>query len=76
MALLAALPGTQILVGNEVGLGVMPMNELARRYADVAGTVHQRLAAICDHVILMVAGLPMMVKSPEGAEQAPHRSRQ
>jgi adenosylcobinamide kinase/adenosylcobinamide-phosphate guanylyltransferase len=76
MALLAALPGTQILVGNEVGLGVMPVNELARRYADVAGTVHQRLAAICDHVILMVAGLPMMVKSPEGTEQAPHRSRQ
>jgi adenosylcobinamide kinase/adenosylcobinamide-phosphate guanylyltransferase len=64
---LPSLPGHCVFVANEVGLGIMPVNALARRFADVAGTLHQRLAALCDRVEFMVAGLPMSVKSPASA---------
>jgi len=57
------LPGHCVLVGNEVGLGIMPVNALARRFADEAGTLHQQLAGICDRVSFMVAGLPWWVKN-------------
>jgi adenosylcobinamide kinase/adenosylcobinamide-phosphate guanylyltransferase len=50
------------LVSNEVGLGIVPENALARRFRDAAGRLHQQLAAQADHVVLMVAGLPVMVK--------------
>lgn len=59
---LPALPGDCLLVANEVGLGVMPVNALARRFADEAGLLHQKLAALCDRVVFMVAGLPLSVK--------------
>jgi adenosylcobinamide kinase/adenosylcobinamide-phosphate guanylyltransferase len=59
---LPALPGHCLLVSNEVGFGIIPANELARRFADEAGTMHQGLAALCDRVVLMAAGLPMSVK--------------
>ena len=62
IAILPDLPGDHILVGNEVGFGIVPVNALARRFADEAGVLHQRLAGICDRVILMVAGLPLAVK--------------
>lgn len=64
-ALLAAVqsaPGPVILVSNEVGCGIVPVNELARRFADATGSLHQRLAQVCDRVVLMVAGLPLTVK--------------
>jgi len=61
---LAILPGHCVLVGNEVGLGIIPVNALARRFTDVAGTLHQELAAQCDRVSFMVAGLPLPVKRP------------
>ncbi|MBV8083919.1 MAG: bifunctional adenosylcobinamide kinase/adenosylcobinamide-phosphate guanylyltransferase [Chloroflexi bacterium] len=51
-----------IAVTNEVGLGVVPDNELARRYRDDLGLANQRLAAAATHVLLMVAGLPMSLK--------------
>lgn len=51
-----------VLVGNEVGLGIVPENALARRFRDEAGRLHQALAARAAHVIFMVAGLPMRVK--------------
>lgn len=54
--------GTVILVSNEVGYGIVPVNELARRFADEAGSLHQRLAQGCDRVVLMVAGLPLTIK--------------
>jgi adenosylcobinamide kinase / adenosylcobinamide-phosphate guanylyltransferase len=54
--------GPTILVSNEVGLGIVPENALARRFRDEAGRLHQRLAARADAVVLMVAGLPMHVK--------------
>jgi adenosylcobinamide kinase/adenosylcobinamide-phosphate guanylyltransferase len=64
-ALLAALKRTKNpiwLVSNEVGLGIVPENALARRFRDAAGRLHQQLAAQADHVVLMVAGLPVTVK--------------
>jgi len=63
---LPALPGHCVLVGNEVGLGIIPVNALARRFADAAGSLHQDLAALCDRVAFMVAGLPLPVKHSAG----------
>ena len=51
-----------VLVSNEVGLGIVPDNALARRFRDEAGRLHQQLAARADRVLFMVAGLPMTVK--------------
>jgi adenosyl cobinamide kinase/adenosyl cobinamide phosphate guanylyltransferase len=64
-ALLAALDARAALtvfVSNEVGLGIVPDNALARAFRDAAGRLHQRLAARADRVLFMVAGLPMVVK--------------
>jgi adenosylcobinamide kinase/adenosylcobinamide-phosphate guanylyltransferase len=66
-AALPALRSHVVFVANEVGLGVMPVNALARRFADEAGTLHQRLAAHCERVLFMVAGLPLTVKPAAGA---------
>jgi adenosylcobinamide kinase / adenosylcobinamide-phosphate guanylyltransferase len=54
--------GSVILVSNEVGCGIIPINELARRFTDATGSLHQRLAQACDQVVWMVAGLPLTVK--------------
>lgn len=51
-----------IVVTNEVGLGIVPMNPLARRFRDNAGWLAQRVGAVCDHIELCVAGVPMSVK--------------
>ena len=50
------------LVSNEVGLGIVPENALARRFRDEAGWLHQALAAEADEVILTAAGLPLRLK--------------
>ncbi|TCR64121.1 bifunctional adenosylcobinamide kinase/adenosylcobinamide-phosphate guanylyltransferase [Bosea sp. BK604] len=62
IAACAVASGPIVLVSNEVGLGIVPENALARRFRDEAGRLHQQLAAKADRVILMVAGLPMQVK--------------
>ena len=62
LAACADAPGPLVLVGNEVGLGIVPHNALARRFRDAAGRLHQRLAARADRVVLTVAGLPLIVK--------------
>jgi adenosylcobinamide kinase/adenosylcobinamide-phosphate guanylyltransferase len=62
LTLLPQLPGHLLLVSNEVGQGVVPMGELSRRFVDEAGRLHQALAAQCERVVLVVAGLPMIVK--------------
>lgn len=62
LAVLPGLPGQIILVSNETNMGVVPLGELSRRYCDEAGRLHQQLGAVCEHVILTVAGLPLMVK--------------
>jgi len=51
-----------VLVSNEVGLGIVPDNALARSFRDLAGTAHQRLAEICGHVYFVAAGLSMTMK--------------
>jgi adenosylcobinamide kinase / adenosylcobinamide-phosphate guanylyltransferase len=55
-------PCSVVLVSNEVGSGVVPEFELGRRYRDLLGEINQRVAAIADHVVLMVAGLPLAIK--------------
>lgn len=62
LAACADVPGPLVLVGNEVGLGIVPDNALARRFRDAAGRLHQQLAARADQVVLTVAGLPLVVK--------------
>lgn len=64
----AQAPGPVVLVGNEVGLGIVPDNALARRFRDAAGRLHQRLAAQAECVVFMVAGLPMIVKPQPGGQ--------
>jgi adenosylcobinamide kinase/adenosylcobinamide-phosphate guanylyltransferase len=61
-AALAAHRGHVILVTNEVGWGIVPDNEVARRFRDLAGRVNQRVAALADRVVLMVSGCPVAVK--------------
>lgn len=55
--------GELILVSNEVGLGVVPENALARMFQDWLGSFNQRLAAVAHEVYWMMAGLPVEVKS-------------
>jgi adenosylcobinamide kinase/adenosylcobinamide-phosphate guanylyltransferase len=59
---LANSPCPVALISNEVGSGIIPDNELARRYADALGTMNQRIAAAVDKVVLMTAGLPLLIK--------------
>ncbi|MEK8052569.1 bifunctional adenosylcobinamide kinase/adenosylcobinamide-phosphate guanylyltransferase [Ideonella sp. DXS22W] len=69
-ALLAALdaaPGPVVLVSNEIGQGVMPMQREVRRVVDALGELHQAVAARCPRVTLMVAGLPLSVKQEASA---------
>jgi adenosylcobinamide kinase / adenosylcobinamide-phosphate guanylyltransferase len=61
---LARRAGPIVLVANEVGFGIVPDNALARRFRDLQGGLNQRMAATADRVILMVAGLPLIVKGP------------
>lgn len=54
-----------IVVSNEVGLGIVPENSLARRFRDVAGRVNQSVARMSDEVYFMVSGLGMKIKGEE-----------
>jgi adenosylcobinamide kinase/adenosylcobinamide-phosphate guanylyltransferase len=51
-----------VMVANEVGSGIVPDNALARRFRDLQGGLNQRIAAQADSVVLVVAGLPLVVK--------------
>ncbi|TAK00832.1 bifunctional adenosylcobinamide kinase/adenosylcobinamide-phosphate guanylyltransferase [bacterium] len=51
-----------LLVTNEVGWGIVPDNALARQFRDLAGWTNQRMAEIASEVVLMVAGIPVVVK--------------
>ena len=59
---LARPRGTWFVVSNEVGMGIVPENALARRFRDEAGRLNQQVAAIADRVMLTVAGIPIKVK--------------
>ena len=72
---LQRLPGRIILVSNEVGSGIVPMDPVSRLFADEQGRLNQRIAAACDRVTLVAAGLPLVLKdarNPIGnAHEAP-----
>lgn len=56
------IAGTVFLVTNEVGMGIVPDNETARRYRDIAGRCNQVMAEKADGVVLLVAGIPLTIK--------------
>jgi adenosylcobinamide kinase/adenosylcobinamide-phosphate guanylyltransferase len=60
--MLARHAGPVVLVTNEVGSGIVPDNALARRFRDAQGRLNQRMAALADRVVLVVAGMPLVVK--------------
>jgi len=70
LAALATMPMPAVLVANEVGLGIVPENALARSFRDHAGLLHQRIAAMADRVVLMAAGIPLALKDAAAAEGA------
>jgi adenosylcobinamide kinase/adenosylcobinamide-phosphate guanylyltransferase len=55
-------PGDVVLVSNEVGWGLVPDTPIGRRFRDEQGRVNQRVAALCDRVTLVAAGLPLALK--------------
>lgn len=56
--------GHIVIVSNEVGMGIVPMGELSRRYVDESGFLHQAVAKHCDRVVFTAAGLPLVMKGP------------
>lgn len=59
---LAHAPGPVVIVGNEIGLGVIPLGREVRAFVDALGVLNQRVAAACSHATLMCAGLPLVLK--------------
>ncbi|GAB3478764.1 bifunctional adenosylcobinamide kinase/adenosylcobinamide-phosphate guanylyltransferase [Marinomonas epiphytica] len=57
-----AFDGSLVIVSSEVGLGIMPMNEMARRFGDEVGELNQMLAKLTERVTLVAAGIPMPLK--------------
>ena len=59
---LAQTRGPVVLVGNEIGLGVIPLGQEVRAFVDALGLLNQMVAATCERVTLMTAGLPLALK--------------
>ena len=62
LASVAELPGPIVLVANEVGLGIVPENRLAREFRDHAGRLNRDMASRADRVVFVAAGLPLVLK--------------
>ncbi|MHB8846519.1 MAG: bifunctional adenosylcobinamide kinase/adenosylcobinamide-phosphate guanylyltransferase [Nitrospirota bacterium] len=62
VAAIKAFSGSCIIVSNEVGLGIVPDNALARRFRDLAGFVNQRVAHAADEAYLLTSGIPLKIK--------------
>ena len=75
LAALAAAPGPVIMVSNEVGLGIVPMNPLTRQFRDEAGYLHQAVAALAAQVVFMAAGLPLVMKGAAQSVPSPQIPR-
>ena len=65
IAACGAFPGTVFFVTNEVGMGIVPENEVARRFRDCAGRCNQLIAAAAEEVTLVVSGIPLRLKEKE-----------
>lgn len=63
--LLPGMKGSVFLVANEVGMGLVPENALARAFREQAGHLNQMTARACEQVILVAAGLPVALKGPK-----------
>jgi len=61
-SLLAELKSQVVLVSNEVGSGIVPIEHLARRFQDLQGKANQMLAQVCQEVYFMIAGIPLKIK--------------
>ena len=59
---IAQAPGPVVMVGNEIGLGVIPMGAEVRAFVDALGRLNQDVARVCQRVTLMAAGLPLTLK--------------
>jgi len=59
---LTKVQGDVVLVSNEVGMGIVPMGAVSRRFADEAGRLNQAVAKRCEHAVMLVAGLPLRLK--------------
>lgn len=62
VASLSSLSGPVIFVSNEIGLGLVPPDPLSRDFRDAQGRLNQSLAAACDRVVFVAAGLPLVLK--------------
>ncbi len=62
VAVLSAARGRIVLVSNEIGLGLVPENALARSFRNLQGMLNQRVAAVAHRVVFVAAGLPLILK--------------
>jgi adenosylcobinamide kinase / adenosylcobinamide-phosphate guanylyltransferase len=59
---LGNVKGPTVIVSNEVGLGIVPDNALARKFRDAQGRLNMQIAAVADRAVLIAAGLPLILK--------------
>ncbi|HEU23636.1 MAG: bifunctional adenosylcobinamide kinase/adenosylcobinamide-phosphate guanylyltransferase [Mesoaciditoga sp.] len=59
---LSALNGNEIVISNEVGMGIIPAEKMTRHYVETLGRLNQNIARVADEVYLMIAGIPLKVK--------------
>ena len=62
LAAIKQAAGPVVLVGNEIGLGVIPLGRETRAFVDELGRLNQDVARVCERVTLMAAGLPLTLK--------------
>ncbi|MEE9339001.1 MAG: bifunctional adenosylcobinamide kinase/adenosylcobinamide-phosphate guanylyltransferase [Methylococcaceae bacterium] len=59
---LGVFSGQLVMVSNEVGLGIVPIDKITRRFVDEVGLLHQKIVSYSDKVVLVTAGLPQILK--------------